>query len=159
MRAVADGGEPGMHERFVVAVLVARAELEVSVEKQPEIVPPAGEHDPLVRRRLREDHLVAVEPLFRVSREPVRVDEAGEQRERHRRDPTADRADRPQLVAEQPRRPARDGGVQDAEQKARAHQAELGGQHDRKQQRRDQRSEVIEREHLGDEVLELEPSP
>ena len=40
--------EPGVHERLVVAVLVARAELQVAVEEQPQVVLPRRHHDALV---------------------------------------------------------------------------------------------------------------
>ena len=53
--------QAGMHQRFVIAVLVARAELQVRVEEQPQIVLPLRQHDALVARVAREDHLVGVE--------------------------------------------------------------------------------------------------
>ena len=56
--------QPRVHERLVVAVLVARAELQVRVEEQPQVVLPGGQHDALVGRGPREHHLVGVEVAF-----------------------------------------------------------------------------------------------
>ena len=72
--------------------------------------------------------------------------------ERRRVQPAAPR----QRRAQQPRRPQRDAGVDQAEEQRRADQPELRHEHQRKQQRRPERAEVVEGQHVRDDVLEVE---
>ena len=46
--------QAGMHQRLVVAIFVAGAELQIVVEKQSKIVFPAGHHNALIGRSLGE---------------------------------------------------------------------------------------------------------
>ena len=74
--------QPGVHQRLVVAVLVARAELQVAVEEQAHVLAPLRDHDALVFRRAGEDDLVRVQPLLREPGEAVGPGEpGGEQRD------------------------------------------------------------------------------
>ena len=52
-RAPGKRRESGMDQRFVIAVLVAGAELEMRVEKQPQVVLPLGQDDALIARVAR----------------------------------------------------------------------------------------------------------
>ena len=56
-------GKSRMHQRFVIAVFVARAELQMRIQEQPQIVFPLGKHDALIGRIAAEDHLVGVEAI------------------------------------------------------------------------------------------------
>ena len=56
--------QSGMHERLVIAILVARAELQVRAEEQPQVVLPLRQHDSLVSRVAREDDFVGVEVVI-----------------------------------------------------------------------------------------------
>jgi len=130
----------------------------VAVQEEPEVVAPTREHDPLIGRGFGEDHFIRVEALFGVGGQAIRVDESREEEESHRADLPAKRSNVAELLAEEPSRPAGDDGVENSKEKTGADQTELRREHDRKQQRRDQRAEIIERQHLGHEVLELQPS-
>ena len=59
-----DAGEAGMDQRFVVAVFVARAELQVAVEEEAEVVFEAREDEMLVARVAGEDDFVGVDVVF-----------------------------------------------------------------------------------------------
>ena len=54
-----------MHQRLVITILIARAELQVRTQEQAHVVFPLGEHDALVTRVAREDDLVGVEIVIR----------------------------------------------------------------------------------------------
>ena len=54
-----------MHQRFVIAVFVARAELQMAVEEQAQIVLESCQHDVLVARVAGEDDLVGVDVVLR----------------------------------------------------------------------------------------------
>ena len=69
-----------MHQRLVVAVFVAAAELQVAVQEQAQVAARRGEHDALVGRGLRVDHRVGVDRGFRRLGDPVGIDEPGHQR-------------------------------------------------------------------------------
>src|SRR4051812_2205610 len=53
-----------MHQRFVISIFVAGAELQVGVEKEAQVVLPCGQYDVLIPRVAREDHLVRIDALF-----------------------------------------------------------------------------------------------
>ena len=53
--------QAGMHQRFVIAVFVARAELQMRVQEQAQVVFPFGDDDALVARLALKDHFVGVE--------------------------------------------------------------------------------------------------
>ncbi len=59
-----------------------------------------------------------------------------------------------QLLAKQMERPQGDQRIQQAEQEARAHQAEMRRQQQRKEDRDGQRAEVVEGQHARDEFVE-----
>src|SRR5215213_3994778 len=146
--------KPRVYERLMIAVLVAGAELEVRVEPEPEVVLPGGQHDPLVARVAREDHLVGVDAVLgevgdlRGAGHPRREEEqygdacAGED--------TACT----EVRAKEPYRPEGDAGVDDPEQERRSHEPEVRHEEDRKSERGSERAEIVEGENVGDDVLE-----
>jgi hypothetical protein len=58
------GRQPRMDQRFVVAVLVARTELQVVVQMQAQVILPAGDDDALIGRALGMHDVVGVELRF-----------------------------------------------------------------------------------------------
>src|SRR3954468_4623359 len=77
------GGEPRMHERLVIAVLVARTELQVGVEKEPQVVLPCGEHDVLVPRVTRKDDIVGVDVVLGERRYALRLGQSKGEESQH----------------------------------------------------------------------------
>ena len=72
-------GERRMDERLVVAVLVARMELQVAVEEEAD-AGAAGRHDDaLVRARRAVDHAVGVEAVLGPGRDDVGSGERGDE--------------------------------------------------------------------------------
>ena len=61
-----------MYQRFVITILIARAELQVRTQEQPHVIFPLGQHDALVARVAREDDLVSVEIVIRRLRNLLR---------------------------------------------------------------------------------------
>ncbi len=64
------------------------------------------------------------------------------------------RAQAPQLPAKQPHGPQRHQRIHQAKQQPRANEAQLRHQQQRKRQRHGQRAQVVEREHLRDQVFQ-----
>ncbi len=141
----------------MVAILVRGRELEVAVEEQLEPGAAAGHHDALVRRGLGEHDRIGVHLVLGPRREVVRERDAEPQADQH--DHGA-RAQPDQALAEprgeQPRAPQRDDRVRTAHRERAAHEPELGHEHEREQQRRGERADIVERQHARDEILELE---
>ena len=63
------------------------------------------------------------------------------------------------LISEQVEGPECHDGIHQTEQHGRTKQSQLRHENGREQNRRDQRSEIIERQHVGDHVFELEAVP
>ena len=59
-----NGGQAGMDKRFMVAVFVARAELQMTVEKEAKVVLEAREHEMLIRSVAGKNNLVGVDIVF-----------------------------------------------------------------------------------------------
>ena len=53
-----------MHQGLMVPVLVLGGKLDISIDKQADIVLMFGDHQLLVRRLFPQDYLVPVKPLF-----------------------------------------------------------------------------------------------
>ena len=53
-----------MNQRFVIAVFVARAELQMAVQEEAKVVLEAREHDMLVARVASKDDFVGVDVVF-----------------------------------------------------------------------------------------------
>ncbi len=109
-----------MHQRFVIAVFVAGAELQVAVEKQSQVVLPAGQHDALIGRSVGEDDFVGIELFLGQRGNPVGGDEAGGQRQNGGGALTAQPTQLRQLRAKQPQRPSRHQYVEQPEQQTGA---------------------------------------
>src|SRR5260370_6755264 len=59
-----NGGESGMDERLMVTVFIARAELQMAVEKKAEVVLEARKDEMLITRVARKNNLVGVDVVF-----------------------------------------------------------------------------------------------
>ena len=144
-----------MHQRFVIAILVARAELQMRVQEQAHIVLPPGQDDVLIRRIAGQDDLVGVDVVLG---ERVDPRAAGKRHGQHhdRRDTRDLKTPWPDdLLGEEPRAPQRDRGVDDAEEQRRADQSKLRHEDQRKQHRGEQGAEIVERQHVRDRVAKL----
>jgi hypothetical protein len=148
--------ERGMHERLVVAVFVARAELQIAIQMEPQIVPAACEDDALIRRGFGKNHSVGEGGTFRPGGDALRANEAGDEQRQHGEAARAERPRPRQVAAQHPEGGEADRAVQDAEEKARADQSEMRHEEQWKEQRREQRADVVQRQHAGDEVLKLQ---
>ena len=148
--------QPRMHQRFVIAVFIAGAELQVAVEKQPQIILPAGDDDALIGRAQGQNDFIAVEIFLGQGREPVGGDKTGQQRQQRGHAQTAQTRRRTQLFAEQPQGPGRHQHVQQTKQQAGTHQTQMRHQQHREQQRHRQRAEIIQGQHLRHQILEGE---
>ena len=147
-----------MHERFVIAVLVDRVELQMAVEMKLKAPPVLSQHDPLIGRRFGVHDRLAQHTLFGQTRQAVGFDDADDQQSDHQTGaaPQTAQATRRQQRPQQIRPPQADGRVQQSAEQRRPHQAEPRHAEHRKQQRGEQRSEIIERQHARDEILEIE---
>ncbi len=60
-----DGSQAGMDKRFMVAVFIARAELQMTVEKKAEVVLETREDEMLVTGVASKNNLIGVDVVFR----------------------------------------------------------------------------------------------
>ncbi|EAU69403.1 conserved hypothetical protein [Stigmatella aurantiaca DW4/3-1] len=145
-----------MHQGLVVAVLVDAGELQVAVEKQREAPLAPGDDDALVGRVGGVHHLVRVELVLVEGRQAVSQHQPRDQEEGqpHRLHP------QPRGVAQhgpqKPRAPQPHQRVEQPEEQRGAHQSQLGHEEQRKGHTGRQRPQVVERQHLADQVLELD---
>ncbi len=98
-----------MHERFVIAVLVSRTELQVAVQKQLKPGASARDYDALIMRVFRVDDLIGKHLVFGKRRDLVCLYQTNQQQNQHDECFNAQRGNaafdqRPQ----QPRAPQRD---------------------------------------------------
>ena len=147
-------GHGGVHQGFVVAVFVALGKLQVAIEKQPVPGLALGDHDALVGRCSAEHDAVLVELVFGQGGDVVCPHKARQQRAQHQHTGHGMGTQAAQLTAKQPHRPQRYGRVHQAKQQPRANQPQLRHQQQRKRQRHRQRAQVVERQHLRNQVLE-----
>src|SRR5262249_37756693 len=68
-----------MNQRLMVAVLVARAELQMTVEKQSDVVFETCQHDVLIACITREDDLIGINIVFRSCGDSLRLRQANAQ--------------------------------------------------------------------------------
>ncbi len=59
-----DSGKSGMDKRFMIAIFIAGAELQMAVEKKPQIVLETGEDEMLVTSVARKNDLVGVDVVL-----------------------------------------------------------------------------------------------
>ena len=72
-----------VHERLVIPLLVVGAELCVTIEIQPVVVPKPGHHDALVASLVLVDHLVAILALLAEQHDRLGQPGQGNQKQRH----------------------------------------------------------------------------
>ncbi len=143
-----------MDERLVIAVLVARVELQVAVEEEADAGRARRDDDALVGARLAVDHAVGVEAVLGPARDHVGAGEGRDQCADRQRRGGGVRGEAAQLGTKEPERPDRDGGVEKAEERAGADQPELRHEDERKGDRDGERAEVVEGQHLRNERLQ-----
>src|SRR5579884_2077574 len=146
-----------MHQRLVVTVLIARTELQVLIEEEPQVVLPFRQHDALITRLPAEDHVIRVQLVVGGRRDRIRVQYAHGQSAENGNAGGPQRDHPPDLLAKQPRGPQRYARVHEAEQQRRAHQSQLRNQPDREQDRRAECAQIIERQNAGNQFAKLQP--
>src|SRR6267143_2293390 len=67
-----NGCESGMDERFMVTVFIARAELQMAIEKKAQIVLKTRENQMLVMGNAGKNNIVGVDVVFGGSGDPLR---------------------------------------------------------------------------------------
>ena len=150
------GRQSGMDQRLVVAILVARTELQMAVQEQPDVVFEPGQDNVLIASIASEDDFVRVDVVFGRHRDAFGLRPA---RPRVRTCTTTHKIRNPrtdgQLLREQKRAPQRHCHVDQPEQHGGAHQPEIGHQQNRKQKRGPERAEIVERQDVGDYVAKV----
>src|SRR5580704_12843345 len=144
-----------MNQRFVIAVFVARAELQVTVQKQAQVVLEAREHEVLITGVSRENNFVGIDVVFRGGRDFLRLGHADSEPTEDDNTGDAQSLSGRKLLGEQERAPERDRGIDESEQQRGTYQAEARNEQDRKQERCSQRSQIVEGQYVGDYVAEL----
>jgi hypothetical protein len=129
-------------------------ELQVAVEEQADARPAAGDDHALVGAGLAQQDGLAVEAVLGPGGQALGAGQAGQQGHDHRG--AGQRMGPPvaQAAAEQPQRPDRHARVEQAEEEAGADQPQVRHQQQREGQRHHQRAQVVEGEHLRDQVLQ-----
>ena len=141
-------------QRLVITVFVARMELQVAVEEEPNAGMAGRDDDPLVSAGLAVEHVVRVEAVLGPARHAIGEDEGHGERGDRQRAGQRLRPDPADLAAKDPERPDGDAGVEQAEERAGADQAELRHEQQRKSNRDGECAEVVEGEHLRDQRLQ-----
>src|SRR6185503_11620909 len=146
-----------MDQRLVIAILVSRTELQVPIQKQLKPGAPAGDDDSLIWRVFRVDDLVRKHLVFGQRSDLIGFHQTNQQQRQndHRLHSQAENASLDQWP-QQPRTPQRNTGVQHSEDERRADQTETRNKEDRKQDRCEQRADVVKSEHTRDEFLEFD---
>ena len=150
-------GEARMDESFVVAVLIARAELQMAVEEEAKIVLEAGEDEMLVARVAGEDDVVGVDVVFGGGGDAVGASAMPTPRPHRRRTHAIAQSTRVagSWLAKQIRGPERDAGVDETEQHGGADQTEMRHEKNRKEQRRAESAEIVEGQDVRDDVAKF----
>ena len=120
------------YQRFVVARLIARGELQVAVQVKAGVVLPAGDDQALVGGVALVNDGVAVVALFGEGGDAVGGKEGGGKRGEDEPGAQAERGVTRQLAAEDVRGEQGDGGVQDAKEQRRARHAKARREQQRK---------------------------
>ena len=145
-----------MHQRLVIAVLIARAELQVRAEEQPDVVFPLGQHNSLVARVARKDHLIGVEIIIGRCGNIVGAGHAAAKQRQHGDTHRPQSKRTPDLIPEQKRCPQRDTRVDHPKQNRRPHQTKLRDQQQWKQQRCAQCPQIVESKDVRNQITKLE---
>ena len=130
-----------MDESFVVAVFVARAELQMAVEEEAKIVFEASEDEMLVARVAGEDDVVGVDVVLGGGGDAAGVRHADSETTDDDDAGNAQNARAGKLVGKQIRGPKRDAGVDETEEHGRADEAEIAarGEWEKAEKRRARR--------------------
>src|SRR5262249_38820200 len=92
--------KPGMDQRLMIPVLVGGAELQVTIQKQPDVVLEAGQNDVLVTGVAREDDLVGIDVVLGGSRDALCLDNPYTKEANNGDAERAESADRRELLGE-----------------------------------------------------------
>src|ERR1700683_1698987 len=76
MRA-GERGEPRMDQGFMITVFIARAELQMRVQEQPQIVLPLCEYDALIGSIAAENHFVGIQAVVGGGGDAIGEDHSG----------------------------------------------------------------------------------
>src|ERR1700687_2616212 len=133
-----------MDQCLVIAVLVARTELQMAAEKQPDVIFKSGQDNVLIAGIAREDDLIRVDVVFRRNRDAFGLRQTDSQSAQDDEAKESQGTHRGKLVCEQESAPQRDRNIDDPEQHGGTHKAEVRDQKNRKEKRRPQRTEIIE---------------
>ena len=142
-------------QRLVIAILIARGELQIAVEIEPEVAAPPGQHDALIGRRAGIDHRLAVNGDFRPALQPLGKDQPDDEAGGHhdRRHQVAPQ--RAPFLQHHNQRDG-DGDIGQPEHQPGADHPQLRHQHQREQQRGGERADIIIGQHVGDQLAKGE---
>src|SRR6266446_1907869 len=110
-----DSGQAGMDKRFMVAVFVAGAELQMAVEKKAEVILEAGEDEMLVVSVAGKYNLVGVDIVFGGGGDLLRLRDCRAQCAQDNKTSNAQTARGGKLIRKKESAPKRDAGVDQAE--------------------------------------------
>ncbi len=120
-----------MDECFVIAILVARAELQVAVEEEANVVFEAREDEMLVARVAREDDFIGVDVVFGGGGDFFCLGEADAETDQDEYAKGAEDARGGELIREDVGGPERDGDVDEAEEHRGTDEAEAWDEENR----------------------------
>src|SRR5712692_7304326 len=110
-----DSGQAGMDKRFMVAVFVAGAELQMTVEKKAQVILEAGEDEMLVVSVAGKYNLVGVDIVFGGGGDLLRLRDCRAQCAQDNKTSNAQTARGGKLIRKKESAPKRDAGVDQAE--------------------------------------------
>src|SRR5437868_11670806 len=133
-----------MNQGLMITILIARAELQMAVQKQPDVVLESGQHDMLVTSIAGKNDLIRVDIVFRCRSDSLSL---GKSNSKGAKDDHAGRTQSSRgrkLFREKKSAPESHPDVYQSKQHRGPDQAEPGDQQNRKQQRCSQSPQVIE---------------
>src|SRR6266436_5254440 len=125
----------GTAERFMIAVFIAGAELQMAIEKETEVVLEARENEMLIMRVAGKNDLIGVDIVFRGCGDLFCFGHSRAQGAQDHQTGNPQTARGGKLIDEKESTPERHARIDQAEQHRGAHQPEARHQQDRKQQR------------------------
>src|SRR6266568_1033473 len=150
-----NGRKAGMNQSFVVAVFVARAELQVAVEKETQIVLETRENQMLVTRIAGEDDFIGVNIVLCGGRDVPGFRDAGAQSAEHHQAGDAQTTSPRELAGENKSAPKGDGGINQAKEHRRTNQPETRHEQNGKQEGRAKRTEIVESQNVRDDIPKM----
>src|ERR1700755_2354698 len=109
----------------------------------------------LVARVASKNNFIGVNIVFGGSGDFFRLGEANPERDEHQHAECAENAGGSQLIRKNVSAPKRDADVDKPEEHGRADEAEPRDKKNRKNQRGGESAEIIEREHMRDDVAKI----